>query len=198
MAPLFLSSLFLSFSLAEQPRWRVWLFFPPSLPNLLLHSGRLSPEGTRCTPGALSEGTLSTNRMSKRRLSRADEQWHYEGDHADEKADVEEWEAQADGTFTKLLKSASVANIDQLVKLKLDRGELMDEDQDEDEVDEDEDPDDAGVDAGVQEQEQEQEGEGGAEGEVGHTEEEHGSAAAATDAKEERPCKRPKVDEDEL
>ena len=129
--------------------------------------------------------------------------WHYEGDHADEKADVEEWEAQADGTFTKLLKSASVANIDQLVQLQLDRGELMDEDEDEEEADEDEaheeeDPDDAGVDAEVQEQEQEQEGEGGAEGEVVHTEEEHGGAAAATDAKGERPCKRPKVDEDEL
>lgn len=136
--------------------------------------------------------------MSKRqrRLSHG---WHYEGDHADEKADVEEWEAQADGTFTKLLKSASVANIDQLVQLQLDRGELMDEDEDEadeDEADEDEDPDDAGVDA--EEQEQEQEGEGGAEGEVVHTEEEHGGAAAATDAKGERPCKRPKVDEDEL
>ena len=140
--------------------------------------------------------------MSKRqrRLSHG---WHYEGDHADEGADVEEWEAQADGTFTKLLKSASVANIDQLVQLQLDRGELMDEDEDEEEADEDEaheeeNPDDAGVDAEVQEQEQEQEGEGGAEGEVVHTEEEHGGAAAATDAKGERPCKRPKVDEDEL
>ena len=140
--------------------------------------------------------------MSKRqrRLSHG---WHYEGDHADEGADVEEWEAQADGTFTKLLKSASVANIDQLVQLQLDRGELMDEDEDEEEADEDEaheeeDPDDAGVDAEVQEQEQEQEGEGGAEGEVVHTEEAHGGAAAATDAKGERPCKRPKVDEDEL
>ena len=40
--------------------------------------------------------------MSKRRLARDDE-WHYEGDHADDRADVEEWEAQADGTFTKLL-----------------------------------------------------------------------------------------------
>ena len=49
----------------------------------------------------------ATHQMSKSRLSRADEQWHYEGEHMDEGGDVEEWEAQADGTFTKLLTSAS-------------------------------------------------------------------------------------------
>ena len=129
--------------------------------------------------------------MSKRRLARDDE-WQYEGDHADDKADVEEWEAQADGTFTKLLKASS---IDQLVKLNIDRAELMDEDEDEDEdeADDDDDPDDAVVGAGVQEREQD--GEVGADDEVGDT---NGGAAAATDAKEERPCKRPKMGEDEL
>ena len=130
--------------------------------------------------------------MSKRGRLARDDEWHYEGDHADDRADVEEWEAQADGTFTKLLKASS---IDQLVKLNIDRAELMDEDEDEDEdeADDDDDLDDAAVDAGVQEREQE--GEVGADDEVGHTK---GGAAAATDAKEERPCKRPKMDEDEL
>ena len=49
------------------------------------------------------------------------------------------------------------------------------------------------VDAGVQEREQE--GEVGADDEVDHTK---GGAADATGAKEERPCKRPKMGEDEL
>ena len=49
----------------------------------------------------------TAHQMSKTRVYRTDEQWHYEGEHADEADDVEEWVAQGDGTFSKLLKSAS-------------------------------------------------------------------------------------------
>ena len=56
-------------------------------------------EGKQCPATA--------HQMSKTRVYRTDEQWHYEGEHADEAADVEEWLAQVDGTFSKLLKSAS-------------------------------------------------------------------------------------------
>jgi len=120
----------------------------------------------------------------KRRLS-SSEEWHYEDDHVDDRDDVEEWEAQADGTFNKWPKSGSSANIDQLVQLQLDRGELMDEDGDEDE-DEDEVPE-VPDDALVEEEEEKVEAEG--EGEARHVEEKHEGA----EAKGERPCKRPKV-----